>query len=117
MERVYDIDVRLIQKKIFSEIFSCNYPINVELSEDKTRLTIKPIEGLTDEFAEEGASAVLTLIASKIKENATYLCRNGRSLEITQRHTRFEVSVKKRVLVLSIIKTDVIAVMTEDKGE
>ena len=114
---VNNIDIKLIQKKVFSEIFSFNQQINVKLTEDKTRIIIQPIEGLTAEFAEEGASAIAKLVASKIEGKIDgYLYRNGRSLELTQRHVRFEVTPLNYNFALSIIRTDVVAVMTENKA-
>lgn len=110
------IDIKLVDKVIFSEIFTFNLGVNILLSENGTKIEIKPIKAL-DEFGADGAIAIAKLVCQKLNSKGVYPCRNNGTLELTLRHRKFEVTSLNNSFMLSVIDTDVVAVMAENKGE
>lgn len=85
------INLKLTDKVAFNEVFTFNMGANIELSDDKTKITIKPIKAL-DEFAGDAAIAVANLICQRLRNKGVYPCRNNNTLELTLRHRKFEVT-------------------------
>jgi hypothetical protein len=109
------IDLKLVDKVIFNEIFTFNLGVNIVLSDDNTKIEIKPIKAL-DGFAGDGAIAIAKLICQKLNSKGVYPCRNNGTLELTLQHRKFEVTSLNNSFILSVIDTDVVAVMTENKA-
>lgn len=110
------INLKLADKIVFNEVFTLNMGANIELSDDKTKLTIKPIKCL-DEFAGDGAITVAKLICERLRGKGVYPCRNNSTLELTLRHRKFEVTSLNGSFLLSVVDTDVVAVMESNEGE
>lgn len=110
------VNLRIVDKVIFNEIFTFNMGVKATLTENDTRLTIEPIEPLTDEYAKEGAMAVTKLIFNKLlAKNIFGTCNGDNSLKITVRHRKFILVSLNDSFSLSVADTNVIAVMTEIK--
>lgn len=109
------INLNLTNKVVFNETFTINMGVYIALSDDKARLTIKPIKELGEEFAEDGAIVVAKLVCKKLNDKGIYPCRTNSTLELTLRHRKFEVNSLNTCFLVSVIDTDVYAVMTEDK--
>lgn len=109
------INLKLVDKVIFSEVFTLNMGTFAELSEDGTKITIKPIKCL-DEFAGDGAIAVAKLICERLRSKGVYPSRTNGTLFLDQRHRKFEVTSLNGSFLLSVVDTDVAAVM-ESEGE
>lgn len=110
------INLKLVDKVIFSEVFTLNMGTFAELSENGTKLTIKPIKCL-DGFATDGAIAVANLICQRLRSKGVYPCRNNNTLELSLQHRKFEVTALNGSFLLSVVDTDVVAVMTSDEGK
>lgn len=110
------IDLKLVDKVIFNEIFTFNLGVNILLSEDGAKIEIKPIKAL-DEFGGDGAIAIAKLVCEKLRNKGVYPSRTNGTLFLDQRHRKFEVNALNNSFILSVIDTDVVAVMTENKGE
>ena len=109
------IDLKLVDKVIFNEIFTFNLGVNIELSDNNTKITIKPIKAL-DEFGGDGAIAIAKLVCQKLNNKGVYPCRTNGTLELTLQNKKFEVTSLNNSFILSVIDTDVVAVMTENKA-
>lgn len=109
------IDLKLVDKVIFNEMFTFNLGVNILLSENGTKIEIKPIKAL-DEFAGDGAIAIAKLVCQKLNSKGVYPSRTNGTLFLDQRHRKFEVSALNNSFILSVIDTDVVAVMTENKA-
>lgn len=109
------INLKLVDKVVFNEIFTFNMGVNIELSDDNTKIEIKPIKTL-DEFAGDGAITIAKLICQKLNSKGVYPSRTNGLLELTLLHRKFEVTSLKDSFILSVIDTDVVAVMTENKA-
>lgn len=110
------INVKLVNKVIFNEIFTFNLGVNILLSENGTKIEIKPIKVL-DEFGGDGAIAIAKLVCQKLNSKGVYPSRTNGTLFLGQRHRKFEVASLCNSFLISVIDTDVVAVMTENKGE
>lgn len=110
------INLKLVDKVVFNEVFTLNMGANIELSDDKTKITIKPIKAL-DEFAEYGSIAVAKLICERLNLKGIYPCRSNGSLELTLRHRKFEATSLNGSFLISVVDTDVVAVMTSEEGK
>lgn len=113
------IDIKLVDKVIFNEIFTFNLGVNILLSENGTKIEIKPIKAL-DEFGGDGTITIAKLICQKLNSKGVYPSRTNGLLELDQRHRKFkvifEVTSLNNSFMLSVIDTDVVAVMTENKA-
>lgn len=109
------INLKLVDKVKFNEVFTFNLGVNIELSEDGTKIEIKPIKAL-NEFADDGAIAIAKLVCQKLNNKGVYPSRTNGTLFVDQRHKKFEVTSLNNSFVLSVIDTDVVAVM-ESEGE
>lgn len=109
------INIKLVDKVVFNEVFTLNMGTFAELSDDNTKITIKPIKCL-DGFATDGAIAVAKLICERLNRKGIYPCRSNNSLELTLQHRKFEVTSLNGSFLLSVVDTDVVAVM-ESEGE
>lgn len=116
MVTINRINLKLVDKIVFNEVFTLNMGANIELSDDKTKITIKPIKAL-DEFAGDAAIAVAKLICQKLNGKGVYPSRNNGTLELILRHRKFEVTSLNGSFLLSVVDTDVVAVMTSDEGK
>lgn len=109
------INLKLVDKVKFNEVFTFNLGVNIELSDDNTKIEIKPIKAL-DEFAGDGAITIAKLVCERLNSKGIYPCRCNGLLELTLCHRKFEVTSLNNSFILSVIDTDVVAVM-ESKGE
>ena len=110
------INLKLADKVVFNEVFTLNMGANIELSDDKTKITIKPIKAL-DEFAGDAAIAVANLICQRLKNKGVYPCQSNGTLELTLRHRKFEATSLNGSFLISVVDTDVVAVMTSEEGK
>lgn len=109
------INLKLVDKVKFNEVFTFNLGVNIELSEDGAKIEIKPIKAL-DDFAGDGAIAIAKLVCQKLNNKGVYPSRTNGTLFIDQRHRKFEVASLNNSFILSVIDTNVAAVM-ESKTE
>lgn len=109
------ISIKLVDKVIFSESFALNMGVFIAVSEGDTKLTVKPIKAL-DEFAADGAIVVAKLICQKLNSKGVYPCRNNGTLELTLQHRKFKMTSLNGSFLISVIDTEVLAVMTEEKA-
>lgn len=107
------IGLKLFDKVIFNEIFTFNMGVNIELSEDGANIEIKPIKAL-DDFAGDGAIAIAKLVCERLRNKGVYPSRTNGTLYLDQRHRKFEVTSLNNSFILSVIDTDVVAVMTSE---
>lgn len=110
------INLKLVDKVIFSEVFTLNMGTFIELSKDGTKLTVKPIRDL-DEFAGDGAIAVAKLICERLNLKGIHPCRSNGLLELTLQHRKFEAASLNGSFLISVVDTDVVAVMTSEEGK